>query len=47
LVRAAFAVMLKLNQNFANSLHEVYDMLDLMNGDDIPSEIGPERAKII
>jgi hypothetical protein len=43
LVRAAFAVMLKLNSELSQCFEELLDAIELRDGDDIPPEVGDER----
>lgn len=47
LVRAAFAVMIKLNKELSQSFIEIIDQIDIRNGDEIPQEKGPERSQAI
>ena len=45
--RAAFAVMLKLDQHLQGCLEEVVDAIELRNGIDIPEEEGEDRDDAI
>lgn len=45
--RAAFAVMLKLDQHLQGCLEEIVDAIELRNGIDIPEEEGEERDDAI